>query len=285
MDIVINGKPANITLDTEKNLGDVLAGIEQWISPLGNRIRGISVNGKAISEDALPNAFKLEIGGIEKLDIAVSSWKELAAEALGHLKEICALYENTAFQERANIRSSWEESAAARFIKSDIPDIYNLAALALSGEGLSARDLAVIVEERLRELANTWMEIGLTENPVKNIAKRMEELPLDLQTGKDQRAAETIQLFAGSGEKLFRIFSILKSEGLPLDSLDIDELPVKAFMEGFNDALKELSLAYENRDTVLVGDLAEYELAPRLIKLYSAIKNFSEQSYSLASKP
>jgi hypothetical protein len=44
-------------------------------------------------------------------------------------------------------------------------------------------------------------------------------------------------------------------------------------VEEFNSTLKELFSAYENRDTVLVGDIAEYELAPRLLKLFSAMKN------------
>ena len=35
--------------------------------------------------------------------------------------------------------------------------------------------------------------------------------------------------------------------------------------------LKELVEAYEIQDAVLVGDLAEYELSPRLLKLYSAL--------------
>jgi hypothetical protein len=42
-------------------------------------------------------------------------------------------------------------------------------------------------------------------------------------------------------------------------------------MEEFGAALKELLAAYEVRDAVLVGDLAEYELAPRLRGLYAAI--------------
>jgi hypothetical protein len=35
--------------------------------------------------------------------------------------------------------------------------------------------------------------------------------------------------------------------------------------------MKELIAAYENKDTVLVGDLAEYELSPRLLKLCSVL--------------
>ena len=39
----------------------------------------------------------------------------------------------------------------------------------------------------------------------------------------------------------------------------------------FSAALRELLAAYEQHDTVLVGDLAEYEMAPRLRGLHAAL--------------
>jgi hypothetical protein len=97
-----------------------------------------------------------------------------------------------------------------------------------------------------------------------------------MQTGKDQRAAETIQLFSQISGKLFRIFFIYKSEGLSMETFVIDDLPAKAFIEEFNTVLRELLSAYENRDTVLAGDIAEYELAPRFIKFFTAMNNMSK---------
>jgi hypothetical protein len=116
------------------------------------------------------------------------------------------------------------------------------------------------------------MEIENTENAVSDIAGRLEDLPLDIQTGKDGRAAETIQLFTRLGEKLFRLLFALKSSGLSIEGFLVDGGPVKNFMDDFSAALRELTAAYENSDAVLVGDLAEYELAPRLIKLFKALK-------------
>jgi len=285
MNISINDRPADITLDTEKTLGDVLSGIEMWLSPTGNRIQGISVNGQILGEDTLPASFGRDIKDIKKLDITVSSYRELAGEALGDLLETCTLYEDAAFTERPRIAEAWEKSVAARFLRTDISDMYDLAGRTLCGEGLSAQDLSIIINERLREIAGPVREICGCEELIKTVAARMEELPLDMQTGKDQRAAETIQLFSRTGEKLFRIFFILKSEGLSLDTFVIDELPGRTFIEEFNAALNELSAAYENRDTVLVGDLSEYELAPRLLKFFSALKNYPELPHPSVPAP
>jgi hypothetical protein len=103
------------------------------------------------------------------------------------------------------------------------------------------------------------------------LAQRLRDLPLDIQTGKDSRAAETMGLFSALAEKLFRLFNLLKVEGLSPENLIIGEMPVADYLSEFDSTLKDLIRAYEDRDTVLVGDLAEYELAPRLLQFYSAI--------------
>ena len=149
--------------------------------------------------------------------------------------------------------------------------------------GLSVADFTAIVEERLKEVTDPWQEINGSEIFVNIVAQRMEEFPLDMQTGKDQRAAETIQLFSQISGKLFRIFFLHKSEGLSAETFIIDERPAKTFIEEFNSALRELSDAYENRDTVLAGDIAEYELAPRLLKFFAAMKNMTKSHSQVSS--
>ena len=279
MEIFINGKNADITLDTEKNLGDVLSGIEMWISPAKSRIRSISVDGESLFNDALTESFGRDLRNIGKLEITVSSWRELAAEALKALYTSCRLYTDAPFSERSQICADWERSSAARFLAQEIPDLYTLAGKGMSGEGLSASDLAVLTEERLREILEPTEEIFACEPMVQDIAKRMEDFPLDIQTGKDQHAAETLQRFAGIGEKLFRIFFILELEGLSLDNFTIDSVTARVFIDEFNSALSELSASFENKDTVLAGDIAEYELAPRLMKFYYAIKEITESFF------
>ena len=281
MVISINGKPVDITLDTEKTLGDVLSGIEQWISPSRSRIQKISVNNKALCENTLSGEFGKDIADIKNLDIVVSSWCELASEALTNLLETCAIYERVPFAERQQIVSAWKGLAAARFLESDIQDIYNLSEKLFSGEGLSSPELITLIEERLREVSDPKAEIEKYEAFVSSIAQRMEELPLDMQTGKDLRAAETIQLFSHTCEKLFRIFHIYKLEGLDLESFVIEDLPALKFIEEFNSALAELSSAYEKQDTVLTGDISEYELAPRVIKFHTALKSYFDTNTSV----
>jgi hypothetical protein len=273
MEISINGSPADITLETEKTIGDILSGLDQWLEGNGGRLSGLVIDGQKIEPDGLDEAFGRSLDSIGSLDLTVSSWRELAAEALLSLGEICGAWEGLSFDSRGEARKRWEHGAAAAFLASGIPDMYDFAARSLAGEGLSPGDLGLLVTERLQELGNPGEEINRTEGLVSTVAGRLEDLPLDIQTGKDGRAAETMQLFSRTAEKLFRLLFILKASGLPLETLVIDERHAKDFIREFNSALKELNAAYENRDAVLIGDLAEYELAPRLIKFFTALKD------------
>jgi hypothetical protein len=283
MTIFINDKKADIMLEAEKTLGDIMSGLEQWISPTGNRIQRISINDETVPDESMNEAFSREINNIKKINISICSWRELAAEALDVLHKLCVVYNKAGFDERKEIIASWENSYAARFLITDIPDIYNLAAAALSGQGLEIQEFCAIIEERLNEVVSPDLEILNLEELVMSIAKRMEELPLDIQTGKDASADQTILLFSRIGEKLFRLFFIYKTDGLSVDDFIVDGKPFKAFMSDFNSALSDLSQAYESRDTVLIGDAAEYELAPRLIKFFAALNDVAKSYSPVAS--
>ena len=106
---------------------------------------------------------------------------------------------------------------------------------------------------------------------VDEICARLEELSLDIQTGKDARAAETVRTFSGVAEKVFRVFNMLKLAGFPVGEITVENASITAYITDFGTALRELLAAYEQHDTVLVGDIAEYEMAPRLRCLHSAI--------------
>ena len=278
MEISINGKPADITLETEKTVGDVLGGLEQWLTGTDIRLSGLSIDGLETNAAGIAQAMERGLEGIKTIDIRISSWDELAMEALANLMDSCAEYGNASFDMRPLVSKRWEESAAAAFLSAEIPDLHEFSCRSFNGEGLSPEDLALAAEERFRELADPGHEIHNLEEKVSGIAARMEEFPLDIQTGKDGRAAETIQLFSRIGEKIFRLLQVLQKQGFLMDLVRIEEQPINGFLNDFGTALGELTAAYGSQDAVLAGDLAEYELAPRLLKLYSALRDFCQNN-------
>ncbi|GHV92393.1 hypothetical protein AGMMS50268_28960 [Spirochaetia bacterium] len=273
MIISINGKTADIVLEKEKTIGDVLSGLEDWLRFSGHRLSGLEVDGEKAGALSLDSLFDKELAKIEKLNILTSSWGDIAVEALLALFQDLGDFEMAAFEERGGFKNAWETSAGAQFLREQIPDIHEFAEKTFAGLGLPPPELRKVIEERLRELENPQGEIDSAAPLIEGIAARLEDLPLDIQTGKDGRAAETVQIFSGIAEKLFRLFNVLKIEGFSPENCKVDDIPIYDYIEEFGSALKELLAAYEARDVVLVGDLAEYELAPRLLKFYSAIRS------------
>jgi hypothetical protein len=273
MDITINGKAADITLEGEKTLGDVLAGLEAWLRDSGHRLSGLEVDGEKADSRSLESFFNREVAGIGVLNLSTSSWAELAAEALGDLYGEAEKFLECPFGERAALKQGWEESPGGCFLAEHMRDLYGLADETFSGQGPGPGELQKIVRERLRELEDPRREIAASAPLVEAVAGRLEELPLDIQTGKDRRAAETVQLFSNVAGKLLRLLGLLKLEGYSPENLTVDGVPVFEYVGEFESILKELAAAYEAKDAVLVGDLAEYELAPRLLKFYSAFSS------------
>jgi len=126
--------------------------------------------------------------------------------------------------------------------------------------------LRSITEERLREIQTPVDEFSNLRPLLEETCARLTDLPLDIQTGKDARVSQTIQIFIGITEKIFRVYRQLEIQGYIPKSAAEKNLTQQ--INDFNGAVKELLLAYERNDTVLIGDLAEYEIAPRLQKIY-----------------
>jgi hypothetical protein len=271
MDIRINGEPAGITLEAEKTVGQILAGLDDWLNGSGYRLSGVVIDGEAANAGSLPALFDRSLDHIKTLDIQTSSILDLMTEALLKLRQDIEDYERADFNEKKESAARWQQSPQALFLSEQIPEIHEWAGKSLAGEGVNPGELLNLVEERLRELENPREELNKAEPLVQSIVQRLGELPLDIQTGKDGRAVETVRLFSNIAEKIFRLFDLLKAGGYDIASLQVENIPISDYIDEFSTAVKELLAAYEARDAVLVGDLAEYELAPRFSHLYAAI--------------
>jgi hypothetical protein len=271
MKIRINGVDADIQLEQEKTVGEILAGLDSWVAGTGHCLSGLSIDGETIKAGSIETVFSRNIDTIHIIDIHTNSTLELFAESLVCILQDIDTFEAAAFEERSSLIAHWNESPAAKLLAEQDPGLFNWAVKTFSGEGSGLQVFRLLIEERLRELQNPAGEMSKTGPLVADICGRLEELPLDTQTGKDARAAETMSVFSSIAEKVFRVFNILKAEGLLAEHITVEDMPIAAYITEFSAALRELLAAYEQHDTVLVGDLAEYEMAPRLRKLHAAM--------------
>ncbi|MCL2197151.1 MAG: hypothetical protein FWB77_06000 [Treponema sp.] len=279
MIIKINDRELEFALDNEKTLGEVFAGIEQWLLQSDHRISRVLLDGQNISSSMLEDIFKKEITSVKTLDIYTNVIAELTASCILSLLEDINEYEITPFENKTKFFEKWKESAQALFIYEQMPDLYSYFFNTFSSDDISAHTLRSITEEIQREVNDPIEEFIKVEPVLNEICARLTDLPLDIQTGKDLRASQTLQLFSAVTEKIIRIFYQLNSQGCLSGEQDIKKI-AQDFGD-FKNVIKELLEAYEKHDTVIVGDLSEYEAAPRLKDLYAGIlKNCKDSAQS-----
>jgi hypothetical protein len=270
MIIIIDGTAADITFENEKTLGDVLLGIEKWVDESGfclSRISVDNVDAELCDMDAL---FARKIDDIKELDIVTRPFAAFYGEALFELMETLNSWNEDAGK-RELIEAEYKKSPSYSFLSKHDKELLRL----LYGGSLNGDFSAPAIEKtlfaaRARSLdaKNPVAAFLELENKLNEESAKLLDLPLDLQTGNDKRAARTVEDFANATQNMLRLlpslqYAMLKKSDVFADSILFDE---------FKSALKEFAEAYENKDMVLSGDLAEYELAPRVKEIYAALK-------------
>lgn len=65
---------------------------------------------------------------------------------------------------------------------------------------------------------------------------------------------------------------LLSESGIDTAALAIDGKSSTEFFNGLNETLIQLMDAFSRKDTVLIGDLSEYEVLPRLESMYASLE-------------
>jgi len=276
MEIKINGKAVNFTLDNEKNIGEVIVGLEQWVAASGHRLSGFSIDEQPVSASQVENVFSKKIDSVKTLDISTSSIAELTSISLSSILNDIEEFEKLKLEDKKSFFNEWKERVQVKFIAEQIPEILPLCVNTFYQGELPVNMLRSVVEEMLREVNDPVNEFAGIESALNETCERLINLPLDIQTGKDAQAADTIQLFSGISEKILRLVRQLNIQGF-LPQID-DEKPIIKLIKEFGDVVKELLEAYEKHDTVLIGDLAEYETSPKLKELFAVIMKESRKT-------
>ncbi|MCL2719817.1 MAG: hypothetical protein FWD47_00565 [Treponema sp.] len=274
MEIKINDKILDASLDNESTIGEVLTNLEQWLTDSGHRISEIKIDSQTVSASMIEELFKKDIKSVKRIDVQTNVIAELTAASIINLLEDINEYSGLNFEDKTNYFSKWKESATAQFISVEIPDLYAFCVNTFSSGEVSAHTLISITEEIQREVHDPKKELENIEQILNEICERLVDLPLDIQTGKDSRAAQTIQVFSAVTEKIFRIIKQLDIQGYLFrekPAAENREKPITQLLTEFGCVLKDLLEAYEKNDSVLVGDLTEYEASPKLKDLYNAV--------------
>ena len=106
----------------------------------------------------------------------------------------------------------------------------------------------------------------------RDIALQLEQIPVQLQSGKDKAANVIITQLADLVDNVCHTASLAALFPDLYAKLAVDGKSITEFFAEFSDILNDFRQALEDKDTVLIGDLAEYEISPRLIALADAVE-------------
>ena len=101
-----------------------------------------------------------------------------------------------------------------------------------------------------------------------------EELPVLLQQNDNKRSFDIINKFAESFDILCHLTTLSSLFPAKFEGKLIAEKTLVDFLKDFSPILTDFEESLKNKDTVLTGDLAEYEIKPRLEAFISGITEF-----------
>ena len=122
----------------------------------------------------------------------------------------------------------------------------------------------------------TVLSKGEIISALKDISAKMSalslgEIPVLLQAGKDKEAAALIDSLATECDAFFHTATMSSLFPDVYGKPEIDGTDFLGFFKDFLQILSDFKDAMEGNDTVTVGDLAEYEIGPRLKAVTQAI--------------
>jgi len=269
MIVTLNGDPLEVVLEDERTVRELLMGLESWLEEHACSVSSLNIDGIEIPALEIEPISQRALDSVARIDLRSSSLQDLKREALRGVSTWLAATETL---------TGFASSPALTFLANLDGEMgVRLGAIVLdpsrteAGRLQDARDFVAGME---CEFDHSVAEFIATSTMLPSMADRLEALPLQLQTGQDVHAAETLRDFSDLSGKLIRLLPLIGHTGVNLASLRIGENNIKAFFDELASALKELVSAFESGDAILVGDLSEYEIAPRLRALEAAIAIF-----------
>ena len=193
MKIYINGQEADITLDSEKNLGDVLTSFEAECAKNKATTVNIVVDGEEVSADVFDVFTQKPVEAINTLELTTITEDDVL---------------------------------------------------------LSFKDIATRFGE---------------------IIEDMKLISLQFQNGQDKKALVTVTQLADTVDYFCKATALSTLFPEKFADMNIDGVAIQDFFGDFMTILTDFEEAFKNSDSVMLGDLAEYEITPRIESIISMI--------------
>ncbi|MCR5252559.1 MAG: hypothetical protein K6C98_02460 [Treponema sp.] len=104
-----------------------------------------------------------------------------------------------------------------------------------------------------------------------SLSEKMEQVPVALQNGQNSEVVESIKNLADHIDEFCHVATLASLFPDTFKEITINGMNFKDFFADFSQILLDFEQALQNNDTVLIGDLSEYEICPRLTAISQAL--------------
>jgi hypothetical protein len=307
MRITVNGAPLPLDIDESGSLGAALAGADELLDKAGSVIVSLKVDGREVDAEGYSACAERPASSVSSVEIMAEDAAAIRLRALETLLELLSIAKRASQDspfpaeggetrtEAAQSAGSSADWAGLRTGAEDMRDAFaglfaadELSFVQLFAELLGragdapdrasrieisaqADRLASVFGERLAELRSPVAEMRTASTLFDARSGELAELPVLLQTGKEGEAMKAVLYFIEIFNKVIRIIPELRRSGIDTGSLKVGDSTMAEFYGSFNDILRQLTEAFEHKDAVLIGDLAEYEVLPRMKCFFAAM--------------
>lgn len=154
--------------------------------------------------------------------------------------------------------------------------------ICVDGKNVSPDDFDAVSKENLDNVTTIEL-IVVSQTAVENsfkelkgecssLGEEIKTLAAKFQSGKDREANAVITSLADLIDSVCHTASLSMLFPERFGSIKIDGKTFSEFFADFSEILKEFERAVETKDTVLIGDLGEYEISPRLEQLAAVME-------------
>ncbi|MFQ3621299.1 MAG: hypothetical protein SNJ78_10210 [Spirochaetales bacterium] len=285
MKIILDGQPLSFTLEGEQNLMQILKGVAKWLSPQKVEIAHLQLNGKSIDHWDKTKYEQIPIQDIEELQIITQSEAEQELREIEILLQYFQLLQQAVSQrDTESFKTLWEEYPYAKlalerifreaFLLEGIQEQLGIRSPNSEEEWklltLNIQRILTLLETLLTEITHPYEECRKLLPVLEQTRQEIEQTSILLQTGRDREAIRAVLTFIEILSKTIRILQRLK----------LEDPEVQAFSLAVKAPLQELNEAFQHKDSVLIGDLLEYEIAPKIEDLKNILKRTLSQHES-----
>lgn len=290
MTLLINDQDVNFTLEGGECASDIYKSVNSFLKESGHLIYSFCIDGIETDPENQSIWQNKKTSEIEKIEITALTEKEflltglltvaeyinlltraITEDSLGIIDDLMTEYPSIAKNIPVLIKGT-----RGLLIADHLTKILKNSGLLNEGLKTEYRDtilteiaqITELINSEAREIENPQTELISSISVLENLIPQLNDVSILLQTGKDQQAMTLIIALTELLQKILRLISIFNTDNLIIDNKKYDP-----FSAELNSTLNELAEAFDAKDSVLIGDLLEYEITPKLEMLFTVVKS------------